>query len=90
MIGHLGIAMETQHLCPASPLRGGLSGLAGVPPGIRPARCPRGGMPPAVERQLHLLAWGGGGVGACVCTQKVREVLTELELPYLLVSAGKG
>jgi hypothetical protein len=65
--------METQHLCPASPLRGGLSGLAGVPPGIRPARCPR-----------------GGGGGACVCTQKVREVLTELELPYLLVSAGKG
>ena len=25
-----------------------------------------------------------------MCTQKVREVLTELELPYLLVSAGKG
>ena len=55
MIGHSGIAMETQHLCPASLSRGGLSGLAGVPPGIRPARCPRGGVPPAVERQLHLL-----------------------------------
>ena len=55
MIGHPGIVIETQHLCPASPSRGGLSGLAGVPPGIRPARCPRGGVPPAVERQLHLL-----------------------------------
>jgi hypothetical protein len=44
-------------LCPASPLRGGLSGLAGVPPGIRPARCPRGGVPPAVERQLQLLTY---------------------------------
>jgi hypothetical protein len=62
MIGHPGIVIETQHLCPASPSRGGLSGLAGVPPGIRPARCPRGGVPPAVERQLHLLTvrvgWG--------------------------------
>jgi hypothetical protein len=28
-----------------------------VPPGIRPARCPRGGVPPAVERQLHLLTY---------------------------------
>jgi hypothetical protein len=40
---------------PGFPLAGGLSGLAGVPPGIRPARCPRGGVSPAVERQLHLL-----------------------------------
>ena len=45
--------METQHLCPASPSRGGLSGLAGVT--TRPARYPSGGVPPAVDRQLHLL-----------------------------------
>jgi hypothetical protein len=64
MIGHPGIVIETQHLCPASPSRGGLSGLAGVPPGIRPARCPRGGVPPAVERQLHLLTKRDGVLNA--------------------------
>jgi hypothetical protein len=42
----------TQHLCPASPSRGGLSGLAGVT--TRPAGYPSGGAPPAVETQLHL------------------------------------
>jgi hypothetical protein len=45
--------VETQHLCPASPSRGGLPGLAGVT--TRPAGYPSGGLPPAVERQLHLL-----------------------------------
>jgi hypothetical protein len=42
----------TQHLYPASPSRGGLAGPAGVT--TRPARYPSGGVPPAVERQLHL------------------------------------
>ena len=40
-------------LCPAPPSRGGLPGLAGVT--TRPAWYPRGGIPPAVERRLHLL-----------------------------------
>jgi hypothetical protein len=40
-------------LCPASPSRGGLPGLAGVT--TRPAWYPSGGIPPAVERRLHLL-----------------------------------
>ena len=53
VIGHL--AIETQHLCPASLSRGGLSGLAGVPLGICPAMCLRRGVPPALERQFHLL-----------------------------------
>jgi hypothetical protein len=53
-------------LCPASSSRGGLPGMAGVT--TRPAGYPSGGVPPAVERQLHLLAaWcrhsGGGGGG---------------------------
>jgi hypothetical protein len=39
--------VETQHLCPASPSRGGLPGLAGVT--TRPAGYPRGGVPPAVR-----------------------------------------
>jgi hypothetical protein len=40
-------------LCPASPSRGGLPGLAGVT--TRPAGFPSGGVPPAVARQLHVL-----------------------------------
>jgi hypothetical protein len=43
----------TLHLCPASPSRGGLSGLTGVT--TRPAGYPSGGVPPATERQLHSL-----------------------------------
>ena len=41
-----------------SPLRGGLPGLAGVT--TRPAGEPSGGVPPAVERPLHLLSIAGG------------------------------
>ena len=37
------------------PSRGGLPGLAGVT--TRPAGFPSGGVPPAVERPLHLLTW---------------------------------
>jgi hypothetical protein len=51
-VGTEGTAVGTQHLCPASPSRGGLTGLAGVT--TRPAGYPSGGDPPAVERQLHL------------------------------------
>jgi hypothetical protein len=51
--GRRGTAVGTQHLCPASPSRGGMSGLAGVT--TRPAGYPSSGVPPAVERQLHLL-----------------------------------
>jgi hypothetical protein len=46
--------------CPASPSRGGLPGLAGVT--TRPAGHPSGGVPPAVERQLHLLTTVARGV----------------------------
>jgi hypothetical protein len=50
--GHRGAAVATQPLCSASPSRGGLPGLAGVT--TRPAGYSSGGVPPAVERQLHL------------------------------------
>jgi hypothetical protein len=43
---------ERNIYCPASPSRGGLPGLAGVT--TRPAGNPSGGVPPAVERELHL------------------------------------
>jgi hypothetical protein len=42
-----------------SPLARGLTGLAGVT--TRPAGYPSGGVPPAVERQLHLLVLPSGG-----------------------------
>jgi hypothetical protein len=66
--------MQPGAICPASPSRGGLSGLAGVPPGIRPARCPRGGVPPAVERQLHLLTRRTSQLLRHVLNEKQRAV----------------
>jgi hypothetical protein len=64
------------HLCPACPSRRGLPGLAGVT--TRPAGYPRGGVPPAAERQLHLLT-------PCALTRYSKEVSTlkkELEAVY--------
>ena len=47
--GHLGNQWDRKST-PAFPLARGSGRLAGVPPGIRPAWCPRGGVPPAVFR----------------------------------------
>jgi hypothetical protein len=49
--------VETLHLCPASPPRGGLTGLTGVT--TRPAGHPkRRGYHQLIERQLHLITGG--------------------------------
>jgi hypothetical protein len=58
--------LEARHrtIVPAFPLARGSGRLAGVPPGIRPARCPRGGVPPAVFRDSSTYITGRFGVAA--------------------------
>ena len=58
--GHRGAAVATLHLCPASPRERVCLGLAGVT--TRPAGYYSGGIPPAVERLLHLLTTHEFGV----------------------------
>jgi hypothetical protein len=65
-------------LCPASPSRGGLSGLAGVT--TRPAGYPSGGVPPAVERQLQLTTGHTHLATATVLRSAVAHQVLDLRL----------